>query len=312
MAARSTKGNAMSRQRIGFVGVGLMGSSMARHLMEAGFPVIVHDTDAACVAAAVKLGAKTVTSPDQMPGQVDVLIFSLPTSDIVKDVVHNQLRLFETGRPDLIVLDATTADPEKSAALAMELAKAGIRFLDCTVSGTSEMCAVKDIIFMVGGNQEAYAKCEPLFAAMGREWMHMGASGNGAIMKLCVNLVLGLNRMALAEGLTLARKAGIDPLQALEVLKKSAAFSKIMDQKGYRMVEKRFHPPAGKLRIYLKDVRAMLALGERLNCPLPLIGLHAQALASEVSKGRGEWDSADIISFYDELAGYPAPKAPPP
>ena len=300
----------MSKVRVGFIGVGLMGSSMSRHLMDAGFPVIVHDTDPARVAAAVKLGAQTVASPDQIPAQVDVLMFSLPTSDIVNDVVRNQLKLFQSGKSGLIVLDATTADPEKSAALAAELAQVGIRFLDCTVSGTSEMCAVKDIIFMVGGSQDAYVACEPMFAAMGREWMHMGANGNGAIMKLCVNLVLGLNRMALAEGLTLARKAGIEPLQALEVLKKSAAFSKIMDQKGYRMVEKRFHPPAGKLRIYLKDVRAMLALGERLNCPLPLIGLHAQALASEVSKGRGEWDSADIISFYDELAGYPAPQAP--
>ena len=300
----------MSKQRIGFIGVGLMGSSMARHLMEAGFPVIVHDTDPACVAAAVKLGAKTVASPDQIPGQVDVLMFSLPTSDIVKDVVHHQLRLFQTAKPGLIVLDATTADPEKSAAIAADLAKVGVRFLDCTVSGTSEMCAVKDIIFMAGGSKDAFAECEPMFAAMGREWMHMGDNGTGAIMKLCVNLVLGLNRMALAEGLTLARKAGIEPLAALEVLKKSAAFSKIMDQKGYRMVEKRFHPAAGKLRIYLKDVRAMLALGERLNCPLPLISLHAQALSSEVSKGRGEWDSADIISFYDELAGYPAPREP--
>ena len=300
----------MSQLRIGFIGVGLMGSAMSKHLMDAGFTVTVHDTDPACVAAAVKLGAKTVASPDQIAGQVDVLMFSLPTSRIVDDVVRNQLKLFQTGKPGLIVLDATTADPEQSAALAAELAKVGIRFLDCTVSGTSEMCAVKDILFMVGGSQDAYATCEPMFKAMGREWMHMGANGNGAIMKLCVNLVLGLNRMALAEGLTLARKAGIEPLQALEVLKKSAAASKIMDQKGYRMVEKRFHPPAGKLRIYLKDVRAMLALGARLNCPLPLISLHAQALASEVSKGRGEWDSADIISFYDELAGFPAPKSP--
>ena len=300
----------MSKLRIGFIGVGLMGSSMSKHLLEAGFPVIVHDPDAARVAAAVKLGAKTVAAVDQIAGQVDVLMFSLPNSKIVDEVVRNQLKLFQNAKPGLIVLDTTTADPEQSAALAAELATVGVRFLDCTVSGTSEMCAVKDIIFMVGGSQDAYATCEPMFAAMGREWMHMGANGNGAIMKLCVNLVLGLNRMALAEGLTLARKAGIEPLQALEVLKKSAAASKIMDQKGYRMVEKRFHPPAGKLKIYLKDVRAMLALGERLNCPLPLIGLHAQALASEMSKGRGEWDSANIISFYDELAGFPAPKAP--
>ena len=242
----------MSKQRIGFIGVGLMGSSMAKHLLEAGFPVIVHDPDAARVADAVKLGATTVASPAQIPGQVDVLMFSLPNSNIVDDVVRNELKLFQSGKPGLIVLDATTADPEQSAALAVELATVGVRFLDCTVSGTSEMCAVKDIIFMVGGSQDAYAECEPMFKAMGREWMHMGANGNGAIMKLCVNLVLGLNRMALAEGLTLARKAGIEPLQALEVLKKSAAASKIMDQKGYRMVEKRFHPAAGKLRIYLK------------------------------------------------------------
>ncbi len=300
----------MNSLRIGFIGVGLMGSSMAKHLLEAGFSVVVHDPDEARVAAAVKLGATTVAAPDQIPGQVDVLMFSLPSSKIVDEVVRNQLKLFQNAKPGLIVLDATTADPEQSAELAAELATVGVRFLDCTVSGTSEMCAVKDIIFMVGGSQDAYATCEPMFKAMGREWMHMGANGNGAIMKLCVNLVLGLNRMALAEGLTLARKAGIEPLQALEVLKKSAAASKIMDQKGYRMVEKRFHPAAGKLKIYLKDVRAMLALGERLNCPLPLIGFHAQALASEMSKGRGEWDSANIISFYDELAGFPAPTAP--
>ncbi len=304
------KGMQLNKQRIGFVGVGLMGGHMSRHLMESGFAVTVYDTDPARVASAVTLGAKTVSSPELLADEADVLIFSLPNSDIVYDVVQNHLQLFERGRPGLIVLDATTADPEKSAQMALALEKKGIDFLDCTVSGTSEMCAVKDIIFMAGGKHSAFVQCENLFAAMGREWMHMGASGSGAIMKLCVNLVLGLNRMALAEGLTLARKAGIEPLQALEVLKKSAAFSKIMDQKGYRMVEKRFHPPAGKLRIYLKDVRAMLSLGERLNCPLPLIGFHAQALASEVSKGRGEWDSADIISFYDELAGYPPPKDP--
>jgi 3-hydroxyisobutyrate dehydrogenase-like beta-hydroxyacid dehydrogenase len=110
--------------------------------------------------------------------------------------------------------------------------------------------------------------------------------------------------MALAEGLTLAKKAGLDPKQALGVLKKSAAYSKIMDQKGDRMVNRQFLPAAGKLGFYYKDVRLMLALGARVDCPLPLISLHAQALASEVSKGRGEWDSADIISFYNELAGF--------
>ncbi len=292
----------MSQQRIAFIGVGLMGHSMAKHLLSAGFPVTVHDIDPARVEAIVKEGGKKASSPGEIPGQVDVIMMSLPSSQVVNEVVKDSLRLFESGRKGLIVIDATTADPRMSAELAAQLRQKGIEMLDATISGTSEMCAVKDIIFMVGGNEAVFRECEPIFSAMSKEWIFMGENGAGAVTKLVVNLVLGLNRMALAEGLTLAKKAGLDQLQALEVLKKSAAFSKIMDQKGYRMVRKQFLPAAGKLAFYLKDVRLMLDLGARLNCPLPLISLHAQALASEVSKGRAEWDSADIISFYNELA----------
>lgn len=292
----------MSKQRIGFIGVGLMGYSMARHLLSDGFSVVVHDIDPARVQAIVMEGGKKASAPDRIASQVDVIMLSLPSSAVVNEVVSDSLKLFETGRKGLIVIDATTADPRMSEELAAQLRQKGIEMLDATVSGTSEMCAVKDIIFMVGGNQEVFDRCAPVFSAMGRESIYMGGNGAGAVTKLVVNLVLGLNRMALAEGLTLARKAGLDQRQALEVLKKSAAFSKIMDQKGERMVNRRFLPAAGKLAFYLKDVRLMLDLGARLNCPLPLISLHAQALASEVSKGRAEWDSADIISFYNELA----------
>jgi 3-hydroxyisobutyrate dehydrogenase-like beta-hydroxyacid dehydrogenase len=164
------------------------------------------------------------------------------------------------------------------------------------------MAKVKDTVFMFGGKQEIYEQCIPLFEAMGREWVYMGAHGNGATIKLVVNLVLALNRMGLAEGLTLAKKAGLDQLQTLEVLKKSAAGSKCMDQKGYRMVNSDYLPPIGHLAIHYKDVRAMLALGASLDCPLPLLAINAQALASEMAKGRGEWDSSAIMMFYKELA----------
>jgi 2-hydroxy-3-oxopropionate reductase len=290
------------KYRIGFVGVGLMGSSLAKHLLSAGFPVVVHDIDPVKVEAIVKQGGKKAGSPDQIAPQVDVIMLSLPSSPIVNEVVTNSLKLFQTGRKGLIVIDATTADPALSTELAAQLRQKGIEMLDATISGTSDMCAIKDTIFMVGGKEEIFKQCEPLFAAMSREWIFMGENGKGAVIKLVVNLVLSLNRMALAEGLTLAKKAGLDQLQTLEVLKKSAAFSKIMDQKGYRMVKKQFLPPAGHLAIHYKDVRLMLALGAKLDCPLPLLSLDAQALASEICKGRGEWDSSDIISFYNELA----------
>lgn len=287
--------------RIGFFGLGLMGGAMTRNLLAAGYKVIGHDIDEGKVAAFVRAGGETM-APAEIPAHVDAIMLSLPSSAIVDDVVRNTLKLTESGRKGLIVVDASTADPQVSLALAADLRARGIAMLDSTVSGTSEMCAVKDIIFMIGGDEAAAKTCTPFLSAISREVIYMGESGTGAISKLVVNLVLGLNRMALAEGLTLAKKAGIDQLQMLEVLKKSAAGSKIMDQKGYRMVRKEFLPAAGRTASYYKDVRLMLALGERLNCPLPLISFHAQALASEIAKGRADWDSANIISFYDELA----------
>ena len=291
-------------KRIGFIGVGLMGSSLAKHLIAAGYPLIAHDVDPAKVDVIVKAGGKKVASPDLIPPQVDVIIMSLPTSQVVNHVVHNDLKLFATGRKGLIVLDATTADPMMSEELAEQLAEKGIIMLDSTISGTSDMCAVKDTIFMVGGKESVYNECKPIFDAMCREHVYMGPNGKGAVIKLIVNLVLSLNRMALAEGLTLAKKAGLDQLQTLEVLKKSAAASKIMDQKGYRMVNRRFLPPSGHLLIHYKDVRLMMALAAKLDCPVPLLSLDAQALASEMCKGRGEWDSSSIINFYNDLAHF--------
>lgn len=289
------------KHRIGIVGVGLMGGWLARHLLAAGYSVIAHDLDPAKVDAIVAAGGRKI-APEQIAAEVDVIILSLPNSHIVNDVVRNSLKLFETGRKGLILLDASTADPMMSKALSAELVAAGIEMADCTISGTSEMARVKDTVFMFGGKQEIFDQCIPLFQAMGREWVYMGAHGNGATIKLVVNLVLALNRMALAEGLTLAKKAGLDPLQTLEVLKKSAAGAKCMDQKGYRMVEQNYLPPIGHLSIHYKDVRLMLGLGASLDCPLPLLSLNAQALASQISKGRGEWDSSAIMMFYKELA----------
>jgi 2-hydroxy-3-oxopropionate reductase len=290
------------KQRIGYIGLGLMGGSLARHLLSAGFSVTVLHADTAKVKAIVKAGAKTVSAPDQMAAQVDVIILSLPNSQVVSHVVNDSLRLFETGRKGLIVLDTSTADPAISAKLAATLRHKGIEMLDSTISGTSTMCAAKESLFMVGGKKQVFEQCVPLFAAMSREWVYMGENGTGAAIKLVVNLVLALNRMALAEGLTLAKKAGLDQLQTLEVLKKSAAYSKSMDQKGQRMVTRHFVPPEGPLEMHYKDIQLMLDLGARLDCPLPLLSLNAQALAAEIAKGRGGWDTSDIISYYDDLA----------
>ena len=261
-----------------------------------------YDLDPEKINQAVIKGAKRVEDLSALSHQVKVIILSLPNSSIAQDVMINCLKLLEGNHEGLIILDTTTADPEVTINLAAQLQKKSIELLDATISGTSEMLAAKDAIFMVGGSQLAYQQCETLMLQMGREVFYMGKSGAGAAIKLVVNLVLAINRMGLAEGLTLARKAGLDPLQTLEILKKSAAGSKAMDQKGYRMVNETFYPPIGHLSTHYKDVRLMLSYAATLDCPLPLASINAQALASEISKGRGNRDSSAIISFYNDLA----------
>jgi len=292
----------MDKKRIGFVGLGLMGSGMARNLITAGFPLVGHDVDGDKVEAIIKAGGRKVESPEQIPAQVDVIILSLPNSHVVNGVVNDSLRLFETGRRGLILIDTTTADPILSEGLAERLREKGIEMLDVTLSGTSKMCAEREITLMAGGKEEVFKECQEIFQALGKETSFMGKNGSGALTKLIVNLVLGLNRMVLAEGLALTKRLGMDQYRLLEVLKKSAAYSKAMDMKGTKMIEKDFLPPEGKLAFHLKDVQLILDLGKRCHFPLLLSSLHAQALASEVAKGRGEWDNADIISFYQDLS----------
>ena len=291
------------KQRIGFVGLGLMGSGMAGNLLAAGYPVIGYDVDKGRVDAFVAKGGRKAASPGDIPPEVDAIVLSLPNSSVVNAVVADSLKLFDAGRAGLVLIDTTTADPVMSAELAARLRTKGIAMLDATISGTSKMCAEKDITFMVGGDEETFKAYEPLFAVLGKEIFYLGKNGSGASAKLVVNLVLGLNRMVLAEGLCLARKAGMDPYRTLDLLKKSAAYSKAMDMKGLKMIDKDFLPPEGKLAFHLKDVRLMLDLGRRLDVPLPLSSLHAQALTSEVAKGRGEWDNSAIIDFYNGLMG---------
>ncbi len=293
----------MDKPAIGFVGLGLMGSAMVRNLLSAGYGVTGFDIEPVKMDEAAALGAQTVKDPALLPPLVDILILSLPNSRVVDEVVHSSLKLFEAGRQGQTLIDTTTADPLMSEQLATRLKEKGLQMLDATISGTSKMCAAKDITFMVGGDAAAYSECEPIFNALGKKAYHLGKNGSGALMKLIVNLVLGLNRFVLAEGLALGKAAGMDPHRTLDVLKNSAAYSKAMDMKGAKMIEKDFLPPEGKLAFHLKDVRLMLDLAQRLDFPVPLSGLHAQALTSLVAKGRDEWDNAAIISFYDDLTG---------
>lgn len=293
------------RPRIGFIGLGLMGGWLTRHLLDSGYDIEGFDVDASKRQAMQSFGATVVEQARDLLERCEVLILSLPNSKIVEQVLFDDLQLGVQSKNNLIIIDTSTSDPDDSKRIAHKLLAHQIHFLDAAVSGTSEMCAVKDTLFMVGGNEAVYTQCQAIFTGMGRESVYMGESGTGAAIKLVVNLVLAINRMGLAEGLTLAHVAGIDQLKALEVLKKSAAFSKAMDQKGYRMVHRDFYPPIGHMTTHYKDVQLMVNYAGRLYCPVPVISLAAQALASQIAKGHGARDSSAMIGFYDDLIANP-------
>lgn len=292
----------MQRQRIGFAGLGLMGYEMVRNLLAAGFPVVGFDRLPEKIEAVVRLGAGTAGDPRHLASRVDVIMLSLPNSQVVDRVVKNDLQLLESGRKGLIVIDLTTADPFMSKALAADLKCCGIDMLDVAVSGGPQLFAQKRVTLIAGGDKETFDKCRPIFSALSEHTLHVGRNGHGALVKLLVNLISGLSRMALAEGLALCKRAGVKQQVLLDVLKESPHHSRSMETKAVRMIEKKFLPAAGKIAFHLKDVRLMLELGRRLNFPLPLTSFHAQALTAEVAKGRGDWDNTDIISFYEELA----------
>ncbi len=216
----------------------------------------------------------------------DVVFLCLPNSDIVYDVLRAAAL-----KPGQIIIDTTTGDPREMAALGAEMTAQGVHYLDATVSGSSAQLLQRDVLVMVGGDVAVFAQCREWFASFAREVIHVGPCGSGAKMKLVTNLVLGLNRAALAEGIAFAQQMELDLAQTLDVMCRSMAYSRIMDTKGEKMITQDFAPQA-KLSQHLKDVRLMLSASA---IPLPLSETHRQLLEKAEALGYGEADNSAVI-----------------
>jgi 3-hydroxyisobutyrate dehydrogenase-like beta-hydroxyacid dehydrogenase len=290
---------------IGLVGAGLLGGAIAERLLAAGMPVRGYDRDAARCESLRSMGADVAESPAAVAAACTRIVFSLPTTEVVESVIAGMASAL---RPGHLVIDTTTGEPARTAALGASLAVRGIDYLDATVSGSSEEARAGRAVVVAGGTPEAFAAAEDVFRAFARRWFHVGPCGSGSAMKLVSNLVLGLNRAALAEGLSLGRALGVDLTLALEVLREGASYSRAMDAKGRKMIEGDFQPQA-RLAQHFKDVRLMLAAAERAGRPLPLSALHAQLLEALVAAGHGDLDNSAIIKAFESGPPAPSPRA---
>lgn len=269
-----SEGNAST---LGIIGMGLMGSAVMKMTgAERGW-----DVDAARCVNAAAVG--------DVFGNCDVVFLCLPNSDIVRDVLH--AAKLKTGQ---IIIDTTTGDPREMVALGAELAAKGVHYLDATVSGSSAQLLQRDVLVMVGGEAAMFERCREWMDKFAREVVYVGPSGSGAKMKLVTNLVLGLNRAALAEGIAFAQQMELDLAQTLDVMRRSMAYSRIMDTKGEKMITQDFTPQA-KLSQHLKDVRLMLAAS---GIPLPLSETHRELLEKAEALGFGDADNSAVIQAF--------------
>jgi 3-hydroxyisobutyrate dehydrogenase-like beta-hydroxyacid dehydrogenase len=282
---------------VGVIGLGLMGTAITQRLIEHGYRPHVWNRTAEKADALIAAGAVWSDNP---LAECPRTIISLYSSDIVGEVLEQMDPGLSAGK---ILIDTTTGEPDDAVAFSRHFTDRQISYLDAPISGSSEQTRRGEATVMVGGGQKAFEACADLWPVLGGKVFHVGPSGAAAKMKLVSNLVLGLNRAALAEGLTFADAIGIRPDAALEILKGSAAYSKTMDTKGRKMIDGDFSVQA-RLSQHLKDVRLMLAAAETAGLELPLTELHSRLLTRAEDAGCGELDNSSIIEVYRrQLAG---------
>jgi 3-hydroxyisobutyrate dehydrogenase-like beta-hydroxyacid dehydrogenase len=277
-----------------------MGGELAGRLLAGGLRVVGHDPRAECRDRLAGLGGEQAGSATAVFAAARVVLLSLPDSTVVGRVLDEVADLLPGSR----VIDTTTGDPDATAALGERLAAAGAGYLDATLTGSSRVARAGELVVTAGGPAEQFRLAEPLFRLFAARWFHVGPWGSGARTKLVVNLVLGLNRAVLAEGLAFARRCGLDPSAVLDVLRSGAAYSRVMDTKGGKMLTGDFTTDA-KLAQHLKDVRLILAAGAKVGATLPLSGLHEQLLAGLVDRGLGDADNSCVIRAFDGPGGGP-------
>ena len=274
---------------VGLIGIGLMGEVYARRLIAAGFGVIGFDIDEKRNEILARIGAR-VGSLVEIARQCDPIVIAVFSTDQVEDVVERALLPAGSGK---IVICTSTCDPDRVAVLGTRVAHA-VRFLEVPVSGTSVQVRQGDGVGLIGGDVETAQIAAPVLDALFPKRFHIGKVGDGSRAKLAINLILGLNRLALAEGLVFASRLGLDAAPFLQVARASAAASQVMDTKGSKMVTGDFAPEA-RIRQTLKDAHLMLDQAHKLGQELPLLEIHAAVLEACARHGESEKDNSIVI-----------------
>jgi 3-hydroxyisobutyrate dehydrogenase-like beta-hydroxyacid dehydrogenase len=281
---------ASEKKTVGLIGLGLMGQALATRLIPAGFRVLGFDIDAAKGTKLTAMGGESASLADV--AKCGTVLLAVFTTDQVEDVTENTL--VPAAGSGKIVLCTSTCDPDRIAALATRVAAKGIRFLEAPVSGSSGQVSRGEGTGLTGGDPAIAAEADDILAALYPRRFHIGKAGDAGRAKLAINLILGLNRMALAEGIVFASRLGLDAKAFLDVARASAAYSQVMDIKGRKMVEREFKPE-GFVHQSLKDFALMHDQASKLGQTLPALELNKSLLEACVRAGEADYDNSAVI-----------------
>jgi 2-hydroxy-3-oxopropionate reductase len=288
--------------RVGYIGLGLMGKSIARNILKAGFPLIVHNRSKGAVAELVSEGAQPASTPAEVAAQVDVVFTNLPDSPDVELVTLGKHGILEGARPGLIWVDNSTIKPATARYIAAALGERGVLSLDAPVSGGEIGARQGTLVIMVGGPIEALEKIMPVFQSMGKTITRIGDAGAGQIAKAANQIMVAAQMVALGELLIFARKAGADPQKVVEAIKGGAAQCWTLDVKPPRLFAGN-RSPGFKATMQAKDLNIILETARQYGIPLPSAAVDAQLFNSMLELGMGDLDNSAVLGIIETLAG---------
>lgn len=287
---------------IGYIGLGLMGKSMARNILKAGFPLVVHNRSRAAVDELVADGAVAASSPAEVAAQVDIIFTNLPDSPDVELVALGDQGILQGAKPGLVFVDNSTIKPASARMIAEKFAQKGVHSLDAPVSGGDIGAQKGTLAIMVGGAAEALEKVMPIFNVIGKTITHVGDSGAGQIAKAANQIMVAAQMVAMGELMILAKKAGADPQKVVAAIQGGAAQCWALDNKPQRLFSGN-REPGFKAYMQAKDLGIVMDTAREYGVPMPSASVNTQLFDAMLQMGMADQDNSAIIGVIESLAG---------
>jgi len=292
--------------KVGYIGLGLMGKSIARNILKAGFPILVHNRSRASVDELVAEGATAANSPKEVAERVDVIFTNLPDTPDVEKVVLGENGIIEGAHDGLVYIDNSTIKPAAARRIAEKLVEKNVFALDAPVSGGDIGARNATLTVMIGGEASALEKAMPVLQAMGKTITHVGDSGAGQVAKAANQIMVAAQMVAMGELLVFSKKAGVDSRKVVEAIKDGAAQCWTLDVKPPRLFAGNRNP-GFKAHMQLKDLRIILETSNEYDIPVPGTTENTKLFQQMIDAGMGELDNSAVVGVIEKMAGIEIP-----